>query len=228
MARSFEEIFESFGSIMSLLRDPQFQDLLENYERAKRTFLVGYDVHDEVTSEVIFKVKEKAGLSPDDYLTAFSEFVKAKENEIDALAIVLNRPRNWNTKALNELRQTLSENDFSEYELRRAYKAKFQKELVDIISMVKHAVRETEPLLSTSERVERAIERVTAGLSLNEEQSQWMGYIREHLRQNLSLGEDDLQELPIFADRGGLGRFKKVFPQDYKTMINEINAAVAA
>lgn len=228
MAQGFDEIFGSFGNIMSLLRDLQFQDLLENYERAKRTFLVGYEVQDEVSSEIIFKVKEKGDLGPDDYLTAFSDFVKTKENEIEAISVVLNKPAGWNTKTLNDLRKTLTENDFPEYELRRAYKAKYQKQLVDIISMVKHAARETEPLLSPAERVERAIQRVTSGLFLTEEQSQWMGYIREHLKQNMSLGEDDLQDLPIFADRGGLARFRKVFPEINQKIITEINTAIAA
>ena len=44
----------------------------------------------------------------------------------------------------------------------------------------------------------------------------------------MTLGEDDLRELPIFTDRGGLSKFKKVFPYVYLNLITEINAAIAA
>jgi len=228
MAKAFPEIFESFTSIMDLLRDPQFQDMLENYERAKRTFLVGYEIRDDVHSEILFEAGGKYGLKPEDYLVAFAEFVKQKEKEIEAISILLNRPGSWNTKALNELRKTLRENYFGEEDLRKAHRVVYHKEVVDIISMVKHAVKETEPLLSPSERVDQAIRIVTQGKHLNHEQNQWIEYIKEHLKQNMTLGEDDLRELPIFTDRGGLSKFKKVFAGNYQELILEINSSIAA
>jgi type I restriction enzyme R subunit len=228
MAKALSEIFESFTSVMELLRDTRFQYLLENYERAKRTFLVGYEVQDEVHSELLFEAGGTYGLKPEDYLVAFGEFVKQKESEIEAIAILLNRPKSWNTKALNELRKTLKDNSFGQEDLQKAHKAVYHKEVVDIISMVKHAARITEPLLSPAERVEQAIRFVTSGKKLNQEQEQWMGYIKEHLKQNMTIGEDDLKELPIFTDRGGLLRFKRVFPSNYQELIADINSAIAA
>lgn len=212
---------------MELLRDPAFQDLLVNYERAKKVFLVGYEVQDEVKSEILFEANGKYGLKPEDYLVAFAEFVKEKEKEIEAIAILLNKPAHWNTKALNELKAILKANSFDETDLRKAHKVVYHKEVVDIISMVKHAARDTEPLLTPEERVNKAIENITAEKTLQPEQMQWLEYIKEHLKQNMTLDADDLNELPVFADRGGLKKFKKVFP-DYETIINEINMAVAA
>jgi len=216
MARSLPEIFESFTSVIELLRDPQFQDLLENYERAKKVFLVGYEVKDEVRSEVLFEAGGKYGLKPEDYLTAFSEFVKQKQNEIEAISIILNRPKKWNTGALNELKRTLRENSFGEEDLLKAHKLVYHKDLVDIISMIKHAAKETEPLLSPEERVNNAIKKVISGLKLKPEQEKWIGYISEHLKQNMTLGEEDFSELPVFTDRGGFTRFKKIFPENYQ------------
>jgi len=94
--------------------------------------------------------------------------------------------------------------------------------------MVKHAANETEPLLSPEERVVKAILRVTEGKHLNDEQQKWMEYIKEHLKQNMTLDEEDLRKLPVFTDRGGLSRFKKVFPAEYQIIIKEINLAIAA
>ena len=228
MAKSLPEIFESFTSVMELLRNEQFQKLLVDYERAKKVFLVGYEVQDEVSSMVLFEAEGRYGLQPTDYLLAFSEFVKRKENEIAAIAILLNKPKDWNTKVLNELKQKLKESNYDEANLQKAHKIVYHKDTVDIISMVKHAAKETEPLLSPEERVNQAIQKVTTGKNLNDEQQKWMEYIKEHLKQNMTLGEEDLQELPVFADRGGLNKFKKVFPADYPQIIYDINRAIAA
>lgn len=228
MVKPFTEIFESFTSVMELLRNEQFQKLLVDYERAKKVFMVGYEVQDNVSSEVLFEAEGRFGLKPEDYLIAFSEFIKKKESEIEAIAILLNKPKDWNTKALNELKQKLKENHYDDANLQKAHKIVYHKDTVDIISMVKHAAKETEPLLSPSERVNQAILKVTAGKQLNLEQQKWMEYIKEHLKQNMTLGEEDLKELPVFTDRGGFNKFKKVFADNFETIINEINIAIAA
>ena len=228
MAKSLIEIFESFTTVMELLRNEHFQKLLVDYERAKKVFLVGYEVKDDVSSIVLFEAEDRFGLQPVDYLLAFSEFVKRKENEIAAISILLNKPKEWNTNALNELKQKLKESNYDVANLQKAHKIVYHKDTVDIISMVKHAAKETEPLLSPDERVNQAIKKVTAGKKLNDEQHKWMEYIKEHLKQNMTLDEVDLKELPVFTDRGGLTKFKKVFANDYEKIINEINLAIAA
>lgn len=228
MAKSFPEIFNSFSSVMELLRNEKFQDLLENYERAKKVFLVGYEVQDTVSSTVLFEADGRSDLKPEDYLLAFSEFVKQKENEIEAIAILLNRPKSWNTKALNQLKQKLKESHYEEDKLQTAHKIVYHKEMVDIISMVKHAANKSEPLLSPDERVSRAIHKVTAGKHLTYEQLKWMEYIKEHLKQNMTLDKTDFEELPVFSDRGGYSKFKRVFAGNYAQIINEINQEVAA
>lgn len=177
MAKEFYEIFESFASVMELLRNEKFQDLLMNYERAKKFFMVGYEVEDDVSSMVLFEAEGRYGLKPEDYLIAFSEFVKQKENEIQAIAILLNKPKDWNTKALNELRLKLKESNYEESNLQKAHKIVYHKDAVDIISMVKHAAKDSEPLLSPEERVNQAIQKVVEGKQLNDEQQKWMEYI---------------------------------------------------
>lgn len=228
MAKSLNEIFESITSLMNLLRNEQFQKLLVDYERAKKVFFIGYNVVDQVSSEFLFAAEGKNSLKPVDYLAAFSEFVKRNENEISAISILLNKPAGWNTLALNELKQKLRESQYEEADLLKAHKIVYHKEVVDIISMIKHAANETEPLLSPEERVTQAIQKITAGRQFNADQQKWMEYIKEHLKQNMTLDEEDLKELPVFTDRGGLSRFKSIFADDYERIIREINLAIAA
>lgn len=228
MAKPFDEIFNSFTSVMELLRDKEFQKLLVNYERAKKVFLVGYEVQDEVSSRVLFEAEGRYGLKPEDYLIAFSQFVIQKETEIEAISILLNKPKDWNTKALNELKQKLKESKYDDANLQKAHRIVYQKDAVDIISMVKHAANATEPLLSPEERVDRAIQRVTAGKSLTDDQQKWMEYIKEHLKLNMTLGKEDFYDDPVLERKGGFKKFKEAFANEYELIINQINKEIAA
>ena len=81
---------------MKLLRNKDFQQLLMDYPRAKRVFLVGYEAKDEVTSRKRFGKWEK----PEDYVEAFSKFVRENTNQIEAIRILLKRPQDWNPEVL--------------------------------------------------------------------------------------------------------------------------------
>ncbi|HEU4387983.1 MAG TPA: DEAD/DEAH box helicase family protein, partial [Blastocatellia bacterium] len=88
---------EDFSGTMKLLRNPRFQDLLINYPRPDRIFLRAYEVVDTVTSEWAI-----GDLKPEDYLKAFARFVRENSAQINAIGILLDRPRDWGTAALVE------------------------------------------------------------------------------------------------------------------------------
>ena len=222
-----DKIKKDFTTTMKLLRDKDFQNLLMNYPRAKRSFLIGYEVKDTVTSEVMIK-RGADYQKPEDYLVAFSLFVKENPEHIEAIRILLERPKDWKTAVLNELVEKLKQNKFPPEDLEKAHKYVYKKSLVDIISMVKHAAKEQELMLTADERVDRAMKKVTTGKKFNEEQQKWLGLIQEHLTKNLTIEEDDLANLPIFERIGGLGKARKVFDKELEALLAEINAAVAA
>lgn len=222
-----ELLRKDFTTTMKLLRDKGFQDLLLNYPKPKRGFLVGYEVEDNVSSEVMIHAGNEY-LKPEDYLEAFSRFVRENPERIEAIRILLERPKEWKTDALNELRSKLRRGDFAEAELQKAHKLVYNKALADIISMVKHAAHSEESLYTAEERVDRAMKAVTVGKSFDEEQMKWLGFIREHLVENLTLDPEDFKTAPVFERHGGLSRAKKVFEYGFETLIAEINHAVAA
>lgn len=221
------KIKSDFTNTMALLRNKDLQDLLLNYERAKRTFLVGYEVEDTVSSDVMIRVGSEYQ-KPEDYLDAFVRFVRENPDHIEAIRILTERPRQWNTRALKELREKLRLNKFEETELQRAHQLIYKKALVDIISMVKHAARQEEPMTSAEEHVDKAIARVTSGQDLTHEQKEWMDYIRQHLITNLTIDLEDFDCIPTFEQHGGRARAKKVFGNDLEKLINDINYAMAA
>ncbi|HOO47182.1 MAG TPA: type I restriction-modification enzyme R subunit C-terminal domain-containing protein, partial [Deltaproteobacteria bacterium] len=222
-----ELIRNNFTATMNLLRDEKFQDLLLNYERAKRQFMVGYEVEDEVGSEIMIKAGSEYQ-KPADYLESFSRFVRDNPEHIEAIQVLLERPKEWKTDVLKELQQKLASNNFPENNLRMAHNLVYNKALADIISMVKHAARDEEPIYTSEERVDRAMESITAGKAFTDDQHKWLGYIREHLVRTLTVEMQDFDLFPVFADRGGKSRANKVFNNELEALIAEINYAIAA
>jgi len=222
-----DKINKEFTKTMQLLRDKDFQDLLQNYPRPKRSFIIGYDVKDTVNSEVMIR-RGSEYQKPEDYLVSFSRFVKENPEHIAAIRILMEKPKEWKTSVLNELVEKLKQNKFPPDELEKAHKYVYKKPLVDIISMVKHAAKEQEPILTAEERVDRAMKKVTDRKSFNEEQQKWLGLIRDHLVKNLTIEEADLDYAPIFERNGGLGKARRVFDKELSSLLAEINAAIAA
>ncbi|MBD2436580.1 type I restriction-modification enzyme R subunit C-terminal domain-containing protein [Nostoc sp. FACHB-110] len=218
-----QKLKTDFTNTLNLLKDNGLQDLLENYPRAKSVFIVAYEQEDSVSSEVIIQ-----GKKPEDYLDSFYRFVQDNIEQIEAIQILLKRPSEWNTNALNELKEKLTRNQFREQDIQRATQLVHNKALADIISMIKRAVNAQEPIYTAAERVDRAIASVSLGKTFNNEQQQWLGYIREHLVQNLTIEINDFEYAPIFERVGGIGRVKKVFGKGFNALINEINAAIVA
>lgn len=216
---------KDFAGTMKLLRDKDFQKLLADYPRAKRTFWKVPDAGDVVTSEQMMKFGryDDAG----DYLEAFSKYIRANADKVAALKILLRRPKNWKPEVLEDLRQALRQSDFDEQTLRKAHKVAY-KTLADIISMVKHAAQDEEPILTAEERVAKALERLREKQEFSAEQEKWLGLIQAHLVENLSIGAEDFDLLPAFQRVGGLGRARQIFKTDFVPLIEQINTLIAA
>jgi len=223
-------LHSAFTPTMQTLRDPDFERLLENYPRGQRTFIVAPQVVDTVKSEWMIRGGDGVQYKPADYLKAFSEFVRREAATIDALSVLLARPKDWKPDALVALRDALkaTPEHFTEANLERAYLATHHKALVDIISMVKHAALDTAPLLTAHERVEAAMQGVVEGRDLTVEQQAWMDRIKLHLVQNLSVDRDDFGLVPVLSDHGGWGNANKTFDGELAELLDDLNKELAA
>ena len=221
---------KNFTETMALLRNEKFQELLVDYRRKPRTFLVAYDTVDDVTSAVVISDPLGKKWKPEDYLAAFTRFVRENATEIEAIRILLDRPKGWSTDALKELRQKLARasQPFDEKSLQRAHEMSYHKALVDIISMVKHAAREDEPLYTAEQRVNRAMMKVSGARGFTAEQMQWLERIRQHLIENLSVDSTDFDALPIFSRYGGWARANRVFEGALPDLLKQFNESIAA
>ena len=216
-----------FIDTMDILRNEDFQKLLVNYPRNDKSFIKAIDAVDEVTSERVNRY-DGTSTSTTDYINSFCEFIKEHKESVDAIRILFNSPKDWNTKALTGIKDLLKQNDYKIETLQKIHGAIYHKALVDIISMVKHAAKEDEELLTAEERVTRAINKLRTEIQFNEEQEQWLELIKNHLIENLTIDADDFDTLPVFARKGGIGKAKKVFDSIFDTVISKLNELIAA
>lgn len=221
---------DHLGATMTVLRDKDFQKLLVDYPRPKRVFIVAHEATDTVSSEWLIRDATGREYRPEAYLEAFVSFIHENGDKVEAIAILLSRPASWSTDALKTLRETLkgAPEGFTEANLQLAFQARHHKALVDIISMVKRAAVETTPLFTAEERVNQAVERVVAGRSLTGEQVKWLDYIRQHLVANLTIDQDDFENVPVLLNRGGWGRANRVFDGSLAELLERLNEEVVA
>lgn len=221
---------KNFNETMKLLRNEKFQSLLANYKRPSKLFVVAYDSEDEVSSVRLFRDSAGKEYKPEDYLQAFARYVRDNPEQIEAINILRERPRDWGTAALSELQVKLARANerFTVENLRRAHELHYRKAMVDIISMVKHAAEEEQPLLTAEERIDNVIARITEGMSFTTEQKQWLDHIRAALVENLSIDEEDFDTLPVLHREGGWGRANMAFNNKLRELLPRINEAIAA
>jgi type I restriction enzyme R subunit len=225
-----ERLEKKWNETIKTLQSDPFLDLCENFPRPEKKFIRANGAEDQVYSRIVFRAKDGRELGPQDYLQEFEKFVRMNPEHIEALEILLKRPKDFDTKQLKTLREKLATqpdslvDKFTEKNLRRAY----SQELADIISIVRYTIKGGE-LLTAERRVDKALMKIKSGRSFTEEQNKWLGLIRRHLIENLLMEKEDIETLPIFTREGASwGKLNKIFEGKLENIIHEINEAIAA
>ena len=125
----------NWAETMNTLRNQSFQYEIEHYPRVKDDFVLAHHAEDVVNSIHYPIVVSGKGYKPADYLEHFKKFLKENQNKIEALRILLKRPKDFDTAMLEDLRKKLasSPEQFTEQNLRKAY----GNNLSDIIGIIR-------------------------------------------------------------------------------------------
>jgi type I restriction enzyme R subunit len=224
------DLREDFTATMKLLRDPGFQELLLNHRGPRAGVVVAEAYEDTVTAQWLVRGADGKEYKPEDYLAAWERFVRENPAHIEAIQVLLARPREWSIEALKELRAKLRSgpNQFTEETLQKVHELRRGKALADIISMVKHAADADAPLLNAEERTRLAFVKLASGHQFTPDQQRWLDHIRDHLVANLSIDRSDFDNIPVLANAGGWGRANRIFDGQLAQLITEINEAIAA
>lgn len=202
---------------------------------------------DEVSRDVLVEVgaSAEATAAARSLVASFEEFLATHRDELAALRFFYSVPhrerlRFQDVKALAEAieappRSWTPERIWHAYELLRAdrvHRASPQRLLTDVVSLVRFALHRDEELVPFPERVEgrfRAwmLQQENAGRTFNAQQRLWLEKMRDHIATSVEIDVDDFEFTP-FAEEGGLGRAREVFPGELETVMRELNEVLAA
>ena len=99
-----ERLEQKWSETIKTLQSDAFLDLCEDYPRPQKAFVRAEGAEDQVLSRIIFRAKDGRELGPQDYLQEFEKFVRENPEHIEALEILLKRPKEFDTKQLKVLR----------------------------------------------------------------------------------------------------------------------------
>ncbi|UWQ20122.1 type I restriction-modification system endonuclease [Jannaschia sp. W003] len=161
------------------------------------------------------------GDRPDDFIDAFTAFVRDNKNHIAALNLVLTRPRDLTRNSLRELKLALDGAHFTENRLRTAWRDKTSEDVAaSIIGFIRQAAL-GDPLVPFTERVDGAIRRVSARHRLDDAQRRWINRIGDEMKSRIVVDRDAFDE-PPFAQQGGFRRLDRIFGGELEAILDEI------
>lgn len=206
-------------------------------------------VVDEVSKD--FLIPDQTGYSPEArekaaaLVQSFEQYLAEHKDEIDALQFFYSVPqrkrlRYADIKALADAisappRQWTPEKLWRAYETLERTKVRgagAERLLTDVVSLVRFALHQEDQLVPHTERVQVRFQswlaqQETAGRRFSDEQRGWLEMMRDHIATSLEIDVDDFDLTP-FAGEGGLARASQVFGRELRTIVSELNEALAA
>jgi type I restriction enzyme R subunit len=169
---------------------------------------------------------------PEDYLQAFSTFIRGQGNTLPALVTVLTRPRELTRKQLRELAIALDREGFTEASLATAWREMTNQ---DIAARIVGYIRQAaigDPLLPYAERVDRALSRLLAqpphGKPWTTPQRDWLKKIAAQTKANTLVDREALDDPDLLfkTQGGGFARLDKLFDGHLMQTLEAFNDAL--
>jgi type I restriction enzyme R subunit len=159
---------------------------------------------------------------PEDYLQAFSSFIRDNINKVAALQVVTTRPRDLTREDLRTLRLLLAERGFDEAALRTAWKdARNEDIAASIIGYIRQAAIGS-PLIPFEERVNRAVGRIRLSRRWSANQVRWLDRLAAQLKKEIII-DDSLFDAPAFRQQGGRAALDAQFPGEVDTLLDQLS-----
>jgi len=207
-----------------------------------------YQIIDEASLDVLldFGHSEAAVRSARSKLYDFQRFLDENRDDIEALQILYSRPyrAGLRYRHLKELRDALRNPPVGLHDpangLWRLFEALEPENvvgrggtaLVDLVAIVRHAIRPEGRLVPMADQVERRYrewleEKARGGQEFTAEQRRWLDAIKDHIASSLAIEQADFEDVP-FNQWGGLGGAWRVFGGDIDAVLDELNQRLAA
>jgi len=166
------------------------------------------------------------GQQPEDYLSAFSDFVNANSNRLLAIQTVVQKPWELTRKSLKELALELEKNHFREQDLQVAWnEVKNQDIAAKIIGFIRQATL-GEALIPFEDRVDNALQKILASQTWKKPQIQWLQTIAKQMKATTIVDNKALDEGIFKQQLGGIQRASKLFEQPITEILLQFNQAL--
>ncbi len=199
---------------------PELGEFLDQRESMVRNLWIANHADEVRRVERLYSASEARGNSAGDYLERFQEFLRS-HNELIALTVVTQRPRELTRSHLKEVRQLLSESGFNEKALEVAWREQTNQEIAaSIIGFIRQAAI-GDALVPWAARVDRAMRDIYASQAWTTPQRKWLEHIERQLRVELVVDRSALDQ-GAFATIGGFKQGNKVFGGELESVLERI------
>ena len=201
-------------------------EALESIHRTRKGIVID-DHTDKVTR--VYHGYGEGETRPEDYLEAFTTWVRENRDKIEALQIVCTRPQDLTVQDLKSLRKQLSALHFTERQLSDAIAGGDGAAVTaDIISLIRRATIGT-PLKSHEERIRAAVSRLIDELrhhgKLTKPQENVLRKIEKYFLadENYVIGMQMFHDDSRFRRDGGQPRYDRIFDGHLAEVIDKLN-----
>lgn len=158
---------------------------------------------------------------PGDYLQAFESFVKKNLNQLPALLVVTQRPRDLTREDLRKLKLALDQEGFNETAVQTAWREQRNEDIAATIVGYIRKLALGSPLVPYAERVDRAIHRLRKTHPFTDPQAKWLARIAKQVKLETVVDPASLDTGQFKAD-GGFARLNKVFDGKLEALLGEL------
>ncbi len=224
-----------------LATKPALRKLLQDLKREVEQII------DEVSQDELLEAgaSEQAKEKAKSLISSFEQYLEENKDEIDALQFFYTQPysKRLHYKDIKELAESIKAppRSWTPEKLWRAYETLNKDKvrggspkrlLTDMVSLVRFALHKDDELVPFGEQVHQRFDfwlthQRNQGRNLSPEQVRWLVMMRDHIATSLEMVVEDLDFAP-FAEEGGLGKAAQVFGDDLRTLLEELNEALAA
>jgi len=144
---------------------------------------------------------------------------------MDALQIVLQRPKELTREDLKEIQIELSRAGYTEAQIREAFsEAKNQDIAASIVGFLRSRALGT-PLMPYENRVDHALRYIFKDRDWTSVQEQWLERIAKQIKKKEVVDREALDESP-FDQKRGFDRLNKVFDGQLPDVLDEMHQAI--
>ena len=196
-------------------------ELLDERVPGRKRIVIS-DMEDELLEVTRGYGKENIS-RPEDYLEAFSSYIKNNVDEIAALNIVCTRPKELTRDSLRALALTLDREGFTQQQLNTAVSQVTNEEITaDIITLIRrYAIGSA--LMSHSERIRQAVTKLKKAHDFSRQELSWLGRMEKYLMEESVLNVRVFDEDSRFRNKGGFRAIDRIFGGTLESVVQELN-----